>query len=264
MRRSAKLAIFVCGCLCGPHAKIKKSQKKSTLSAPAASARQHCAVRSRHRGRRIRPPLPDAGAPESAVFESVWGRAPIATAARFVHGRARDSHRIQAGGALLSRLPKSCRALPPTGKEDPSTTAHYRCSQVCRLWVRVGPGSSRHRRQIRAGPGDGQPPLPDTSGKSPAEPLAAEPGWEGPRRAVRCYHRLRLSHQPLATAACRCCCRLPLPLPPAPVLPTRWLMSWRKERRWSGERDIEDKDELKIFEVLPKNMQVRLLTSSSS
>lgn len=91
MRRSAKIAIFVCGCLCGPHAKIKKiTKKKITVSFPAAS-----------------------------------------------------------------RMPASCRALPPSGKVDPSTTAYCRCSRVRHLRVRVRPGSCRHRRYIRTGPGEG-------------------------------------------------------------------------------------------------------------
>lgn len=54
-----------------------------------------------------------------------------------------------------SRMPASCRALPPSGKVDPSTTAYCRCSRVRHLRVRVRPGSCRHRRYIRTGPGEG-------------------------------------------------------------------------------------------------------------
>lgn len=78
--------------------------------------------------------------------------------------------KIHAVRSRRQRQAALCRALPPSGKEDPSTTARCRCSRVCRLRVRVGPGSYRHRSQIRAGPGKGQPP--DPGGRSLAEPSA--------------------------------------------------------------------------------------------
>lgn len=63
--------------------------------------------------------------------------------------------KITASFPAASRLPASCHALPPSGKVDPSTTACCRCSRVRHLRVRVRPGSCRHRRYIRMGPGEG-------------------------------------------------------------------------------------------------------------